>query len=242
MESKKSPKADLEGKSTMFFMIGIALSLLFVLMVFQYRQAVMLPESSGPLTIIDDGPDIPITVTPVKELTMPEKPKIPIDEYLPPEVVDVEDPRLDTENPFISLGTPDETGIVDIPIDDESAVETVPFILIEKMARPVECQVLTNLDAQKSCFNDWIKQYINENTNYPAIGVQMHLEDRVYVTFIISEKGDVESAEVEIGQYDALNNEALRVIRAMPKFVPGKQHDKPVKMKMTIPVNFKLSR
>ncbi|WP_417611236.1 energy transducer TonB [Owenweeksia hongkongensis] len=239
MESKKSPKADLEKKSSMFFMVGIALSLLFVLMVFQYRQVVNVPVVNDTVVIVDDGPSIPRTVTPVKELVMPDKPKVNID--LPTDEPTPK-PTLTTANPKITDEGPVETGVSIIGEEEEESAETVPFVLIEKMARPTDCQSFSKLDDQKACFNDWIKKYIGENTKYPEIGVEMRLEDRVFVTFIISEKGDVESAEIELGKYDALNAEALRVIKAMPKFVPGSQRNKPVKMKMTIPVNFKLSR
>lgn len=241
MESKKSPKADLEKKSSMFFMIGIALSLLFVLMVFQYRQELSKPIIKDPVVAIDDGTVIPITITPEKKLVKPEAPKPNVDDNLPPEVVENTSPKLEWSDVFSPNEDPND-GVKDIPVEIEVPVETVPFVLIEKMARPAECQAMSSLDAQKACFNDWIKTYINENTKYPAIGVQMHLEDRVFVTFVISENGDVESAEIELGKYDALNDEALRVIKAMPKFIPGTQRGKQVKMKMTIPVNFKLSR
>lgn len=231
----------MEKKSSMFFMIGMALSLLFVLMVFQYRQEITKPILKDHLIEADLGPDIPITITPVKKLEKPEISKPKINPELPPKEIENSDPTLEWKNLFNSEEEPEE-GVKDIGEEFEEEVETVPFVLIEKMARPSECQAMTSLDAQKTCFNDWIKKYIHENTRYPELGVQMRLEDRVYVTFIISEKGDVESAEVELGKYDVLNAEALRVIKAMPKFVPGTQREKPVKMKMTIPVNFKLAR
>lgn len=243
MESKKSPQADLEKKISMFFMIGIALSLLFVLMVFQYRQEISESISKNPVPIADDGIVIPITVTPVKELEKPKgiEPEPKINENLPPEVVDEPNQKLELSKLFDPGDNPDD-GVKDIPLEPEPEVETVPFVLIEKMARPMECEQMTSLDEQKACFNTWIQNYINQNTKYPEIGIRFRQEDRVYVTFVISEKGEVESAVVERGQYEALNLEALRVIKAMPTFVPGTQRQKPVKMKMTIPVNFKLSR
>lgn len=242
MESKKSPKADLEKRSTTFFLIGIALSLLMVLVVFQYekQKVVIIPQER---TIEANlGPDIPITIRKTEakpEIKTPEK---KINHNLPPEEVPNE--TLVWENIF--KGSEESNSeLTDVPLDpyfgDKDEVETIDFVVIEKMARPKECEKFHSIDEQKECLNDWIQSYLSSNARYPEISKRMGDEDRVYVTFIISENGDVEKAWVERGQFDALNDEALRVVKAMPDFVPGSQHNKPVKMKMTIPVNFKLS-
>lgn len=241
MESKKSPKADLESKSSMFFMIGIALSLLFVLLVFQYRRANAIPVIKDSLGVIDDGPKIPITVTPKKELAKPEIKKPDINDELPPEVVENNDPKLEWDKLFSSEENPEE-GIEDI--GEEEDLEDVPleFFMMEKMARPSDCESYTDVVDQKVCFNDWIKRYIYANTKYPEVAQRLGQEDQVYVSFIISRTGEVESAEVVKGNYESLNNEALRVITNMPQLLPGTQRGKPVRMKMTIPVSFKLGR
>ncbi|WP_417592399.1 energy transducer TonB [Owenweeksia hongkongensis] len=241
MDSKKSPKADLEKKSSMFFMIGIALSLLFVLMVFQYRQEISQPILEDRPIEAGLGPDIPITITPVKELAKPETPKFDINENLPPEEVEDHSPKLDWDKLLNTEENPEE-GVDDIGEEEELEEEPLEFYMMEKMARPSDCELTINIDEQKRCFNDWINEYINSNTKYPAVAQKLRLEDKVYVSFIISKSGEVESAEVVRGNYESLNTEALRVIENMPTFVPGTQRGKKVKMKMTIPVNFKLSR
>ena len=241
MESKKSPKADLENKSSMFFMIGIALSLLFVLMVFQYRQAVVTPVINDTLVIIDDGPEIPITVTPTKELAKPETKKPDINENLPPEEVENNDPKLEWDK-LLNPTEVHEKGIEDIGEEVELEDEPLDFFMMEKMARPFDCENYSDVNDQKMCFNSWIQEYINASTKYPEVSQRLGQEDKVYVTFVISKTGEVESAEVEKGDYEALNKEALRVIKNMPALLPGTQRGKPVRMKMTIPVNFKLGR
>ncbi|AEV32889.1 TonB family protein [Owenweeksia hongkongensis DSM 17368] len=241
MDSKKSPKADLGKKSAMFFMIGITLSLLFVLIVFQYRQEISQPILEDRPIEAGLGPDIPITITPVKELEKPETPKFDINENLPPEEGEDHSPKLDWDKLLNTEENPEE-GVDDIGEEEELEEEPLEFYMMEKMARPSDCELAINIDEQKRCFNDWINEYINLNTKYPAVAQKLRLEDKVYVSFIISKSGEVESAEVVRGNYESLNTEALRVIENMPTFVPGTQRGKKVKMKMTIPVNFKLSR
>lgn len=241
MDSKKSPKADLEKKSSMFFMIGITLSLLFVLMVFQYRQEIYQPILDDRPIEADLGPDIPITVTPVKELVKPETLKLDINENLLPEEVEENNPKLDWDKLFSPTENPEE-GVEDIGEEEELEDEPLEFYMMEKMARPSDCEFAINIDEQKICFNEWINKYLNKNTRYPEVAQRLKLEDKVYVSFIISKSGEVKSAEVVRGNYESLNAEALRVIENMPTFVPGTQRGKKVRMKMTIPVNFKLGR
>ena len=242
METKKSPKADLEKKSSVFFLVGLAVSMLLILVVFQYKKEKTVITYNTPAVDVNVGPDIPVTVRAREKAPDVEKSKAIINPELPP--LEVPNEKLVWDEVLQGSDDPNED-LIDVPLDPyfegKDAIETVPFVLIEKMARPFECESFSNKDEQKRCLNAWIQAYLGENTNYPELARQMRLEDKVYVTFIISEHGDVEKVWVEKGKYDVLNEEALRVVEAMPDFIPGAQREKPVKMKMTIPVNFRLS-
>ena len=241
MEAKKSQKADLEKKSPVFFLLGLALSLLAVLVVIQIEKQKTTSQLKGKVTIEASlASDVPITIRKVKEMPEVNKEESKINTNLPPEVVP--DEKLIWDNIFKDKSTEGDE-LEDIPLEPliEDEVETIDFMFIEKMARPKECEKYGSIDEQKACLNSWIQKYLSTNVKYPEISKRMRSQDRVYVTFVISEKGEVESAWVERGQYEALNEEALKVVKGMPDFIPGSQHNKPVKMKMTIPVNFKLS-
>lgn len=242
MDPKKNPQADLEGKTPVFFMIGIAVALLMVITVFQYQKQHSIVITKTNTVEANLGPDIPITVRSAPKMPEMVKPVIDVNPNLPPEEVP-DNTKLEITS-FIGEGPDDDDELREIGRDDffgKDEVETIEFAVIEKMARPLMCGEKDKIEEQKACFNEWIQDYLSENTNYPELAKQMRLEDRVYVTFVISEKGEVESAVIGRGEYDVLNDEALRVVKSMPEFIPGSQRGKAVKMKITIPVNFKLS-
>ena len=84
---------------------------------------------------------------------------------------------------------------------------------------------------------DAMIKYMGENINYPK---ETNLSGVVYIGFVIDEKGNVTDAAVVKSAADPLDKEALRVVKAMPKWTPGKDKGKNVKVKMTLPVSFKM--
>ena len=83
-------------------------------------------------------------------------------------------------------------------------------------------------------------KYLANNIKYPAIARENGIEGTVYVEFIIAKDGSVTEANVKRGIGGGCNEEALRIVNAMPKWIPAKQKNKPVKVKYTLPVKFKL--
>ncbi len=83
-------------------------------------------------------------------------------------------------------------------------------------------------------------QYLIQNIKYPEISKLNNEEERVILTFVISQTGDIVNVEVVRGRYPMLIDEALRLIKTMPNWIPGKQRGKPVAVKYMMPVNFKL--
>lgn len=83
-------------------------------------------------------------------------------------------------------------------------------------------------------------QYLASNINYPQECREQKIQGRVLVTFIVNKEGSLESLEVVKSVHPALDAEALRVISAMPAWKPGTQWGKPVRVKYTLPVNFRL--
>jgi len=83
--------------------------------------------------------------------------------------------------------------------------------------------------------------FLMENMKYPKEAQSKKIEGRVIVTFIVEKDGMVTEAEVVKSVYPALDEEALRVVSIMPKWQPGMQKGKPVRVKYTIPITFRLS-
>jgi len=85
-----------------------------------------------------------------------------------------------------------------------------------------------------------LKKFLEENIKYPEAGRKEGLNGMVYVNFIIDEKGNVTNVECKYSPGQAFTEEAIRVVKSMPKWKPGIQGGKPVRVLMGLPVTFKL--
>ena len=84
-------------------------------------------------------------------------------------------------------------------------------------------------------------QYIGKNMKYPVIAQENGIQGRVIVSFVIEKDGHVADVTVVRGVDPALDKEAIRVVSAMPRWRPGEQRGKPVRVKYTLPVTFRLN-
>ncbi len=122
-----------------------------------------------------------------------------------------------------------DPGIISTPGEGTGVVEAAPpppavFTYVEQMPE----------------FNGNVNQYLASNINYPASAREAGVDGRVVIKFVVSEDGSVTGAVVEKGVNGALDAEALRVIKSMPKWKPGKQNGKAVKVYFRVPVKFTL--
>lgn len=83
-------------------------------------------------------------------------------------------------------------------------------------------------------------EYLNGNIKYPADAEKKKIEGRVLVTFVVNTDGSITDIEVAKKAYPSLDAEAVRVISGMPKWKPGEQKGKKVRVKYTVPLNFRL--
>lgn len=85
-----------------------------------------------------------------------------------------------------------------------------------------------------------LMEYIQKNMKYPAIAAENGIQGRVIVRFVVSKTGDIQDVTVLRGVDSSLDKEAVRVIKSMPKWIPGKQNGNNVAVYFTVPVMFKL--
>ena len=83
-------------------------------------------------------------------------------------------------------------------------------------------------------------EYLSQNVKYPADAETQKVEGRVIATFIVETDGTINNVEVVRPVFPSLDAEALRVLSAMPKWTPGKQSGKEVRVKYTVPISFHL--
>jgi protein TonB len=83
-------------------------------------------------------------------------------------------------------------------------------------------------------------EYLSQNVKYPADAENQKIEGRVIATFVVETDGSISNVEVAKPAFPSLDAEAVRVLTAMPKWVPGMQSGKAVRVKYTVPINFNL--
>ena len=84
----------------------------------------------------------------------------------------------------------------------------------------------------------WVYQYLK----YPKYAQENGIQGRVLVTFVVNEKGEVRDVKVTRGVHETLDEEAVRVVAASPKWRPGRHRGKKVKTALTVAVEFKLDK
>ena len=147
------------------------------------------------------------------------------------EVLNVVEDNVETESIDINTEDDKETEVViaapvEAPVEEEE--EEVVFVIVEKMPEFP--------GGQQALF-----KYLSENVKYPVIAQENGIQGRVICQFVVNKDGSIVDVEVvRSGGDPSLDKEAIRVIKSMPKWKPGQQRGKPVRVKYTVPVNFKL--
>lgn len=116
----------------------------------------------------------------------------------------------------------------------DKCVDTVEYIDGEPIYDKVYVEYLPKFQGGTPA----LLQYLMENTNYPREALQQKIGGTVEVEFVINTKGEIVKPYVSKSVHKLLDDEAIRVVQKMPKWIPGKQNGKPINKKMRCPVNF----
>ena len=228
MEVKKSPKADLTKSSTMFLEIGLIAALALVLLAFEWKsREVKKAELSANDIIAADEEIIPITEE--ENVVRPKMPTIPILS----DAIDIVDDDIKVDEEMFSFEDSEDLGVdmndYGYEVGEESVEEeAIPFALVEQ--KPM----FQGGDA--NAFSKWVNQHLA----YPDIAKENGIQGRVTLQFTVNTDGSVSGVKVLRGVDPSLDKEAVRVVSSSPKWTPGKQRDRPVKVTYTFPVIFQL--
>lgn len=85
-------------------------------------------------------------------------------------------------------------------------------------------------------------KFMNQNVRYPKAALEQGIQGTVYVTFVVEKDGNISNIRVIRGVHESLDNEALRVVAMMPKWNPGTQKGKPVRVQYNVPLKFSLAK
>lgn len=227
MELKKNPKADLQKMRGLFTEIGLIVVLGICIVAFEWSSHdVIRHDISFESDIVEDEM---IQATQQEELKPPEQAPVPV---LSDVLVVVEN-NVKLSNDMDFFNVEDDKTEVKIPefkLQEEQQVEEeIPLVSLETPP--------TFNGGDQETFRAWV----NQNLKYPATAEGKRIQGRVIVRFTISKTGEVTEIKVLRGADPALDSEAVRVISSSPKWTPGKQHDKAVRVIYVMPVIFNLN-
>ena len=227
MEVKKSPKADLEGKKTSNLLIGAILTLSVLFIGFEWSERdKKVTTDTGIVDPVFEEEIIPITEQeqPKQAPPPPEAPKVE-------EVLEIMDNDSEVEESTIQAS------------DDTQAAVEVKYTPVEVEEEEVEEQQIFQVVEEMPEFPGGMGEcmkFLGKNIKYPTISQENGVQGRVIVQFVVNRDGSIVDPVVVRGVDPYLDKEALRVISTMPKWKPGKQRGKAVRVKYTVPVMFRL--
>ena len=229
MEPKKSPKKDIEHRRIFLLEIGMILSLTFVLTAFQYRTSNISNNTLGTISGVSlDDELIPITR---QEQKIKNPPKIKIKIITKIEQIKDDSKSDDTQDDSYWDFIDDYSGLdslYDLSKDDDNVDDDIVYTAWMLNEQPQ--------------FDGNINEYYQKNIKYPQDALRNNVEGTVWVDFVIEKDGSIDNVTIFRSVSPELDAEAKRVILNMPKWIPGKQMKKTVRVKMRQPINFAIGR
>jgi len=231
MKQKKSEDANLEKKRGSFFFLGMSAAFGMMLSAFVWTSYDIAEYTTG-------GLDLDFA----EEEVIPPNMIVPPPPPPPPEVTTVIDIVDDTEvieekeDLFVEQDIKADVQIVEIVEQEVEEVEI--FMVVEKMPVLPACKNVSGDEERNQCTQGEIIKLVQGNAKYPPIAKEAGIQGTVYVYFEVNKDGKVENAEIKKSVDKRLDEEALKAVRMLPTFEPGKQRGKPVRVQYTIPVRF----
>lgn len=237
MEIKKSLKADLEGQKSTSLLLGyiVALGLMFAAFEWTtheyketdkiYRTAVVAPDEEIP---------------PVTQPVFAAAPPPPADAPQIVEILDIVDNKEEIKEETIQS------------TEDTHTATSGPAVAISGPVAPVGPAVVGEASDEDEIFDvaenmpqfpggdEALMQFLSKNMKYPTLAQEQGIQGRVYIQFVVNKDGSIVDVKVYKSLDASCDKEALRVVKSMPKWSPGRSNGKPVRVKYTLPVLFRI--
>ncbi|SDS48088.1 protein TonB [Polaribacter sp. KT25b] len=242
---KKLPTKQLEKFSNIFTQLGLVVVLFVVYLTLEHKteQKQFAVVDFDPPEIVIFNPDEIIEF----RREVQKAPKIPevsvVDVFIPDEPIkkgdnNVVETVINLPKDKIVHINPDDIVVIDETW--ETPIETVPFINIEFAPVFKGCEGLSK-EENKVCFDKKMKKFVQRNFDI-ELASELGLQSgkyKIQTQFIIDNQGNVVDIQIR-APHDKLKNETQQLIEKLPKFTPGKQRDKSVKVKYTMPISFQV--
>ena len=226
MEVKKNPNADLEKKKGLYLEIGLVVALTIALVAFNIKSYDIEQVEVSQRTAIDEIEDVIIQTS--EDTPPPPPPEAP---EVVTELTIVEDDAV-IEN---------EVGVIDM--SDKNVVNAEPIkVEVVEEVEEVEEEIFTVVEEEPSFPGgmEALYKYLGTSIKYPSLAKENNITGKVYVTFVIEKDGSIANPRILRDIGGGCGAEALRVVKAMPKWKPGKQRGKAVRVQFNLPVSFNL--
>ena len=228
MQPKKTEKADLEKRRGLYLEIGLVVVLVAALVAFNVKSYDTKKIEVTQRTADDE---IEEQIIQTQDDTPPPPPP-PEPEVVTTEV-NIIDNEAESENElsidvFEKMEKQENIEIVQVTVDqEEEEIEDEIFQVVEQ-------------DPEYPGGVDALYKFIQQNLKYPQLAKENNITGRVFVTFVVEKDGSVSNVKAARDIGGGCGAEAVRVIKSMPKWTPGKQRGKAVRAAYTLPVNFVL--
>ena len=244
MEVKKNPSVDPKRNSSLYFLVGLTAVLMLTYVSIELKSEdprVEVEKLEIADNMMGEEEEVILTMPPVQKLPPPPPPAPEVIQIVDNKQV-IEDKKIETtevdENKAVVVNTASsygEEGGTAEEIDEE-----VPFAVIEDVPVFPGCEGVAK-NKRLDCFMEQMAKHIKKNQQYPEKAMEDGIQGRVSVLFVIDKDGGISNVQVRGPKGgELLEKEAKRVIEKLPKFKPGMQRGKPVKVKYSQPITFKL--
>ncbi len=226
MEIKKSRKANLENRRGIFLEIGLVIALAVVIGAFgctsRDRNVEKIDMELGPIE------------TDLVEITRPDQPQEQpqvkkVEMNVVSDVLQLVDNSTKTDTELTFTDFDDDMEITIAAPQEEEIVEEEIFVVAEEMP--------SFMGGDLTTFRNWVQ----ERVKYPAIAQELGISGQVILQFVVEKDGTLTNIQVLRSPDSSLSDEAIRVLKTSPKWKPAMQRNKPVRLKYTLPVVFRIA-
>jgi len=237
MEIKKSKKADLESQKGTGLLIGYILSLAVMFAAFEYttRDYVETDVVYSTSSFVSEEEVVPIT-----QPIFTAAPPPPAEAPQVAEILDIVDDNTEIVEEEIESSESTTEAISGPTAPVSGPVMAGPPAATQEEGDEGEVFEIVEQNPSFPGGNEALMKWLSKNLKYPASAQENSIQGRVMVQFVVNKDGSIVDPKVIRSVDPALDKEALRVVSAMPKWQPGKQRGKTVRVRFTLPVTFRL--
>jgi protein TonB len=229
MEPKKTPGADLENKRGLFFEIGMIISFAVVLIAFNLNDNLKEIESLVGTSVQQVEEEI-VPITRQEELKAPPPPP-------PPQTIEI----LNIVDNTAQIN--DDLEILNSEATSETKIEVTQIQIAQTVEKEKEEEKIFVIVEEMPEFPGGelsLRKYIASAIKYPTVAQENGVQGTVFVSFVVDRDGGVSDVKVVRGVDPSVDKEAMRVVSTLPKWKPGKQRGKPVRVSYSVPIHFRL--